>query len=642
MSLAHRLRRLILGVPIFGKLMGISVGLILLFTFVLSGVTQQLIPVFWMETVRPHLEEEAREVARRLQTSPQVQAEELEAILQQTNLHRLVAAVEIRDGEGKTLVWVTLTQNLRPEVLPLNQRIVAVPMDEERTLILYADVAPALHLRDRILGAQTKVAFGLAILALLVSGALSWTLVRPLRELLRSMEATTRGNLRDRLVPWADDEIGRLQRAYNQMVAALQARWQGELEARQELMRRNQQLSLLNTIQVFFRTTPQNPELALRRSLEAIQRTLGADRYWLFLSSAQGFSLVLSNNDLLPPEELRSWLDQCNCIPKTVPGQPTTFGRGRTPCPPTCPLPTEFRHRSHVVVPLLNTEGTPLGGLILDFDVPPGEADFPFLLTLGRQLGITLEHAQLLRELQQKGAIQRYLLRQLIQAQEEERRRISRELHDETGQALTYIMLSLKVAEQAPNLEEARKRVREVQQVTREALDRVRNLAVSLRPGVLEDLGLVAALEEYAHTVARKEGLQIDFLARNLEERLPPEVEVTVYRAVQEALTNVVRHARATRVEILLERKDGWIRAVVEDNGRGFDPEAVWNAPPSQRRLGLWGIRERVELLGGVLHVDSAPDEGTTLTLILPVHPSPEETSEGTVRQEIKETTEGG
>jgi signal transduction histidine kinase len=209
--------------------------------------------------------------------------------------------------------------------------------------------------------------------------------------------------------------------------------------------------------------------------------------------------------------------------------------------------------------------------------------------------------------------IARDSLRRVVEAQELERRRLARELHDETGQALTSILLGLKGLEERMDDAESREAAEELRELVVSTLQDVRRLAVELRPSALDDFGLVAALERLTGSFAEQTGIAVDFQTALAEERLPEEVETAIYRIVQESLTNVVKHARARRVSILLARKDGAVKAVVEDDGQGFDP-----AEPTGGS-GLVGMRERLALLGGRLAVESAPDRGTTVAAEVPV-----------------------
>jgi signal transduction histidine kinase len=208
--------------------------------------------------------------------------------------------------------------------------------------------------------------------------------------------------------------------------------------------------------------------------------------------------------------------------------------------------------------------------------------------------------------------VSRDAVRRVVAAQELERTRLARELHDETGQALTSILLGLKPLEQLATTAEARDAVAHVRDLVVSTLQDVRRLAVELRPSALDDFGLVPALERLAGSWGEHAGVEVDLEARLDDERLPGEVETTLYRIVQEALTNIARHADASRVSILLTRKNGGVAAVVEDDGRGFEPAEA-------EGLGLVGMRERVALAGGRLQVETAPGSGTTLVAEVPL-----------------------
>jgi signal transduction histidine kinase len=216
--------------------------------------------------------------------------------------------------------------------------------------------------------------------------------------------------------------------------------------------------------------------------------------------------------------------------------------------------------------------------------------------------------------------VARDTVRRVIDAQEVERRRLARELHDETGQALTSILLGLKAIRASGSDEDAERAEAGLRELVVQALQDVRSLAVELRPTALDDFGLVPALERLAETFAERSGIAAAVRANLGEARLPAETETALYRLVQEALTNVVKHAAAATVNIVLTRRDGGVSAVIEDDGRGFSADEV-----RSDALGLVGMRERIALLGGTLEVESAPGEGAALLAYLPVSAPAEE-----------------
>lgn len=220
------------------------------------------------------------------------------------------------------------------------------------------------------------------------------------------------------------------------------------------------------------------------------------------------------------------------------------------------------------------------------------------------------------RERERAEADRSDLLRRLATAQEAERRRVARDLHDQTGQLLAALALAIRAVETSGGLPAAAAgRLGEVRRVADELGRQVHGLAVRLRPTALDDLGLRATLQTELTGWAARTGVTTDFQTVGLDDRrFPPEVETTLYRVVQEALTNVVKHARARTVSVVVEWVGGHGVAVVEDDGAGFDPAAV---PPG--RLGLAGMRERVTLAGGTLDLEMGPAGGTTLIARIPV-----------------------
>ncbi len=200
-----------------------------------------------------------------------------------------------------------------------------------------------------------------------------------------------------------------------------------------------------------------------------------------------------------------------------------------------------------------------------------------------------------------------------VEGQELERRRLARELHDETGQALTSILLGLRSLEETGG-EGVREAVGSLRELVVQTLQDVRRLAVELRPSALDDFGLAAALERLASTFEEQTGTAVEFESRLAEERLPSDVETVLYRIVQEALTNIVKHAHADHVSIVLQRRDSAVAAVIEDDGRGFAA-----GEQGEGGLGLIGMRERIELVNGRFEIESSEGAGTSLIVEVPV-----------------------
>lgn len=216
------------------------------------------------------------------------------------------------------------------------------------------------------------------------------------------------------------------------------------------------------------------------------------------------------------------------------------------------------------------------------------------------------------------------LLQRVVGAQEEERRRLARELHDQMGQHLAALKLQLELHgnENANGTSCTGKHLASALELADTLTGEVSTLAWELRPPELDDLGLVAALTRYIEAWSKRSGVAVDFVTTGLgeqHERLPPELEVTLYRVIQEALTNVLRHARASEVSIVMERTRNEILAVVEDDGCGFDAEALASSPAAEKRLGVLGMRERIESAHGTFNLESNSGAGTTLVARIPV-----------------------
>lgn len=222
-------------------------------------------------------------------------------------------------------------------------------------------------------------------------------------------------------------------------------------------------------------------------------------------------------------------------------------------------------------------------------------------------------------EIQELSDLRAELLEKIVTTQETERQRIARELHDETGGALTGILLRLKALENQLTADRAidiKAALFELRQAVGDALTGVRRMALELRPVVFDELGLTGALQKMVRDYSEKFNININLeVMEVLDNRLPQKVEFAIYRVVQESLNNVIKHAKASEVSILLEPRDKGVRLILEDNGRGFDQDS----PSCKRGLGLFGIRERVNLLGGNLTIESEVGQGTTIYADIPV-----------------------
>lgn len=274
---------------------------------------------------------------------------------------------------------------------------------------------------------------------------------------------------------------------------------------------------------------------------------------------------------------------------------------------------------AHVHAEALGLGGDPLGVLVAIADEPLGESAVRMLGLFARQASIALANAEAfatererLRESARiqaadaRAAMAAEAMQRAIDAQEAERVRIARELHDEAGQSLTALALALRMLDDDVD-EGGRAKLAGLRQMVNGISADLRTLATELRPSGLREHGLASAIERQAARLGDHSGIHIDTVVAGDFDDLPEAVQVGLLRVVQEALTNVVRHSGAGRASVLVTRSGPHVRAVVEDDGRGFDPEAPTT------RLGVKGMRERVEILGGELRIESAAGQGTTV-----------------------------
>jgi signal transduction histidine kinase len=397
-----------------------------------------------------------------------------------------------------------------------------------------------------------------------------------------------------------------------------------------QLAQRNRELTAIAAVAQATSTGQLDLAGTLKRALHVVLEVTGLPAGWVLLLPQDSTEPVLADSAGLPQHiadrQAKFRSPECECTKVFDTRQPLLVHPVHAECPmraldlgngqsPTCHAAVPLLTRSKVVG-VLNLVGEDL--LSLD------EQKLTVLAGIGRQLGVAIENARLWDELKQRDILRGQLLEQAIAAQEEERRRVARELHDQTGQALTSLLVWLRALEAESDASAgvivSQARLQELKAIVADTLDGVRDLALELRPSVLDDLGLVPALQHYVRTCRERHHLAIDFQTLGFEDvRLPSAARTALYRIAQEALTNVVQHACAGHVSLLLEVRAGAAVLIVEDDGCGFEAERLMDGSLDERWLGLSGMRERAELLGGRLTIESAPGAGTTVFVEIPL-----------------------
>jgi len=277
--------------------------------------------------------------------------------------------------------------------------------------------------------------------------------------------------------------------------------------------------------------------------------------------------------------------------------------------------------RSLIAVPV--ALGEQVLGVIFAAAVQPdafSRDDLTFLQTVSDHVAVALANARLLQELREKERIRGLLLNKVVTAQEEERKRISHELHDQIGQLLTALLIQLQLLERDLSEPSLKDRLKVLKQLAEEISVHLHHIAWELRPPALDELGLLAALERVTEEWSKRFNIPCEFEVNGaFNGQVEPEVAIGVFRIVQESLTNIAKHAKATHARVTVQQENGELVVTVEDNGVGFRVKDVMRHPDENKRLGLLGMMERAAMLSGKLDIESKPGKGTKIQLRIPL-----------------------
>lgn len=283
-----------------------------------------------------------------------------------------------------------------------------------------------------------------------------------------------------------------------------------------------------------------------------------------------------------------------------------------------------FKSRSLLSVPLIMKERV-IGVVLLDetrYFRQFTKEEIQKVVALANQVSIAIENATLYQAVTKHMERLQTLSSAIVNIQEEERRRIAQELHDEAGQALTGVKMNLEWVEKELDVSQkaVKERIQEVKTQVGKTLEELRRLSYDLRPAILDELGLVPTLRWYIEEYSKRTKTAVHLQAAGAQKRFSAKVEILFYRIIQEALTNVAKHAQAESVIISLEKKDVHVHLYITDDGKGFEVKRYFSSPPMIRRgLGILGMKERVELAGGTFFIDSDPGQGTRISIKVPI-----------------------
>ncbi|MHB1126503.1 MAG: HAMP domain-containing protein [Bacillota bacterium] len=627
-----------------GKIMGITLFLVLLLGLSLTWQVR----ITSLDTLQQQLEVEGASLAR------DVAARSIDYIFT-NNVYALFALAKdtmannngvrylfILDTEGEVLVQtfqkgipeglrqinpVKAEQRYNIKILETEEGLihdVAVPIFEGRAGVVRLGMSEE-NLRFSVNKVSKKLlttTFLVSLLGILASYGLATLIARPISQMVQATRDIARGNLNRRVTIRWEDEIGELGKSFNGMVENLEVSREAIEQFNREMVSRNQQLLAFNAVAVAVNQTINKDEMlqaVVGKILETTRYTYGGIHLWDDEREKLNYFYLIGN----PPLEVGKTTDIIEEVALLV----TKTGE-----PFISPDLIQELSQDHelegqgiqvIAIPLwANNKVNGVMTFFGQFDAKLTDEDRQFIITICNYMRVATENAVLWQELKEKEEMRVYLLEKVITAQEEERKRISRELHDQAGQSLTSLILGLKVLSGATSWSEVQLRVEELRNLAYNTLTEIHDLAIELRPAVLDDLGLEAALYRYASEYSQRTGIVVDFQANGLNDlRMKPDVETSIYRTVQEALTNVAKHAQAKNVSVILECFTSYLLVIVEDDGLGFEVSEVMHSSIKYNRLGLFGMQERMALIGGTLAIESTPGVGTTVYIKVPLDP---------------------
>lgn len=471
---------------------------------------------------------------------------------------------------------------------------------------------------------------GLSVVILLAMGA-AWIggdlfILRRLQAILEATQKLASGDLSARTgLPYGQGELSQLARVFDHLGEVLEQRETERVQSEREIKRHIRDLAALNTITATVSSSLELPEVleSLKRLLSEQFNVPGGAIF--FFDEIQD-TLRLEAAWGLPAASLADF--------KTVPAG--SFHYKQVIEQGEAFLESDFRQvepyafsglshirpnlMSYLCIPL-HAKGQVQGVIDLFSQAPdvftPDQGNL--FKTMGQEVGVAIQNARFFEQVNSGRERLLFLSQQLMEVQENERRHIARELHDEIGQALTAVKVNLQTISRLSGTAELIPHMEESIGLIDRTIQQVRNLSLDLRPSLLDDLGVVSTLRWYIDRQAQRAGLDAHFNANLSEERLPAEIETACFRIVQEALTNVVRHANANKVSVAILQFDNELEVVIRDDGIGFDVDKVKVRSAGDTTLGLLGMKERVELVGGQIEIRSSQAYGTEICAHFPL-----------------------
>ncbi|MFC2072679.1 GAF domain-containing protein [Chloroflexota bacterium] len=461
------------------------------------------------------------------------------------------------------------------------------------------------------------------------------TILKPLSLLSETASTISKGDYSARIINNKNDELGILARTFNDMASNVQHRTQ-ELEAshlelaqlnielEERVWQKTKELSALNAVLTIINQSSNIDKIlgsVLKKIIDEMEMEAGMI-HLLDEKSNKLICIVQQGLSLEYAEQIKNVK-----IGEHVLGQAFKFGEPIIVNDSTHDgngkMVGEKGEFQSYISTLIKSRNKTLG--IMSLASYSSEQFKPetvrILSVMSEALGIALENSRATQSIKEANNMREQLLEKLISAQEEERRRISRELHDEASQSLAALAFNLEnISDDLPvQYHDARTRLATLKEQAIQTLGGVRNLALELRPSALDDLGLTKATKWFAKDYLNKRGIDAVIKVTGSKTKLPPYTETMLFRIVQEALTNVVKHAGASKVKLALDLSSSKVNIQIEDNGKGFESELVFGGDRPQQTLGIHGMIERATLLGGTFSIRSQPGNGTHICVEVPL-----------------------
>jgi signal transduction histidine kinase len=429
---------------------------------------------------------------------------------------------------------------------------------------------------------------------MLLSGIIVFGLTRiltiPISNLVQLTNKVYSGNLTERIRTYPKDEIGKLTASFHKMLDSLQKSERDKEVYIEKIKNRNKELTLLNSLSQNLKEHVQLEE-TLRSFVKQLVQELDLKSAFIEIDWKETKERYFNHSS--------SCAIRC-----------THFNSDLYKC---------SRSEKEVYAFQLKTgKGNDIGKIIICSTSRLDETFLKILTSLASQLSVSIENLELWKEVKKKEEIRLMLLEKIIHVQEDERKRIARELHDETSHSLSSMLVELKLLEEGDERQKQRT-IETLRSLVRQTIEEVHHMAWQLRPSILDKFGLKVAIERYVEEFRKSTNIDADLVINGTFKSLNPGLETAIFRLVQESLTNITKYAKAENVSIIVLSSGQQVSVVIEDDGVGFDTQSVLGNDPSKEHLGLLGMHERIALLNGTLHIESAIGEGTTILAKVPL-----------------------